>query len=171
MRHDTREGAPAQAAFYPYGTRRDDAAAAEPTGRCHAGAAQVEDGQGRVGLETYFLERAGPDWVLSSRLFDAPALLLARVSATRLPADPLDAAAELLADLWTLRQPGRLRLLRPLREAGALGPARWRRIATRLPQRPPLENALRAEGHAVRTAPGPIGTTEHILLLRTTPAR
>ena len=155
----------AQAAFYPYGSIRDEAAADPAAERFHPGAAHVADGQGRSGLETYLLDRAGPYCLLRSQLFDAPPALLARVSAARLPPDPLDAAVELLVDLWTLRNPGRLRFLRGL-EAGQLGALRWRRIVDRLPRQRPLEHALRDEGHPVKSGPGPIGTTEHILRLR-----
>lgn len=161
---DARDSHRAHAVFYPYGSARGDAppgAAAGP----HPGAAEVRDAQGRVGVETYRLERTGGHWLLRSQLFDAPAQLLARVSRERLPVDPLDAAAELLIDLWSLRHAGRLRFIRSL-HAGQLGPLRWRRIAARMPGPPALEQALRAEGHAVRTRSGPIGTTEHILLLR-----
>ena len=162
MQHDTHDPA-AQAAFYPYGARRDEADP-PPAERFHPGAAQVEDGHGHSGLETYFLDRAGSEWRLRSQLFNAPPLLLARVDAARLPDDPLDAAADLLVDLWALRHPGRLRFVRAL-EAGQLGALRWRRVAARVAA-PPLEHLLRTEGHALTTRPGPIGTTEHILLLR-----
>lgn len=153
------------AAFYPYGSGRDEGPPDPVDERFHPGAAEVEDAQGRTGIETYLLERTGGDWVLRSQLLDAPPRLIARVSRARLPADPLDAAVELLVDLWTLRQPGRLRFVRGL-QAGQLGAPRWRRIVARLPVRPALEDALRGEGHAVRTRAGPIGTTEHVLLLR-----
>jgi hypothetical protein len=170
MQHDTQERA--QATFYPYGSARDDVAPDDAApdsvarkARSYVGAVEIEDADGRAGLETYFLERHGEHWVLRSQLPEAAPRLLARVSAARLPAEPLDAATELLIDLWTLRQPGRLRFLRAL-DAGELGPLRWRRVLAGIPQRPPLEHALRSEGLAVTTAPGPIGTTEHILLLR-----
>lgn len=153
------------ATFYPYGSPRNEAPADAVADRFHAGTAEVQDAGGRTGRETYILERTGHGWLLRSQLFDAPPRLLARVSVERLPAHPLDAAAELLIDVWTLRQPGRLRLVRGL-HAGELGPRRWRRVLAQIPHRPSLEHALRSEGLAVRTEPGPIGTTEHILLLR-----
>lgn len=163
MQHDTHERA--QAAFYPYGSARDEGPPAAAAARHHPGTAEVQDAAGRIGLETYVLERTGEHWLLKSRLFDAPERLLARVSGKRLPAGPLDTAAELLVDLWTLRQPGRLRFIRGL-HAGELGPLRWRRVLARIPLQTPLEHRLRAEGHTVLTGPGPIGTTEHILPLR-----
>jgi hypothetical protein len=151
--------------FFPYGSTRDDAPAASAEERWHPGAAEVQDGSGATGTETYFLDRAAGHWLLKSRLLDGPERLLARVGEQRLPAEPAGAAVELLTDLWTLRNPTRLRFIRAL-QAGALGDLRWRRIAAALATAPPLERVLRAEGHAVRTSPGPIGTTEHVLLLR-----
>lgn len=165
MQHETHDTGQAQAAFYPYGASHGDGPPDRAVERFHPGAAQVEDGQGRTGVETYFLERSGTHWLLRAQLFGAPPVLLARVSAARLPPDPLDAAVDLLIDLWTLRLPGRLRFVRGL-QTGQLGTLRWRRIASRLPRQRPLEHALRDEGLAVETQAGPIGTTEHILLLR-----
>jgi hypothetical protein len=153
-----------ETAFFPYGSTRDDVPAASAE-QWHPGAAEVLDGTGTTGTETYFLDRAAGHWLLKSRLFDGPERLLARVSEKRLPAEPAAVAVELLTDLWTLRNPTRLRFIRAL-QAGALGDLRWRRIAAALATSPPLERVLRAEGHAVRTGAGPIGTTEHVLLLR-----
>ncbi len=39
-------------------------------------------------------------------------------------------------------------------------------IEARIPKPAPLEQALRAEGHQVHEVRGPVGTTEHILVLR-----
>lgn len=149
------------AAFFPYGQDRP----ARPTpARLHPGAAEVMAGDGRRGVEVYALEREAGHWQLFSALFDEAWRLLARVPETRLPAEPADAAAELIGDLWSLRHGGRLRFVRGL-EVGALGRLRWDRIHERIPHAS-LEQALRDEGHEVRAVPGPVGTTEHVLLLR-----
>lgn len=162
QQHDT--GAAGGAAFFPYGLERP----AEPAGpaalRVHPGAAEVVAGDGRRGVEVYALERGAGHWQLYSALFDESWRLLARVPEEKLPAEPMDAASELLVDLWSLRHAGRLRFVRGL-EVGALGRLRWDRIQTRIPQAP-LEQALRDEGHEVREVPGPVGTREHVLLLR-----
>jgi hypothetical protein len=155
-------GASDGAAFYPYGLDHAAPAAGEPF---HPGAAEVIAGDGARGTEAYRLEREGSHWRLYGQAFDAPWRLLARVHAARLPAEPLDAAAELLTDLWALRQPARLRFVRGL-ESGALGRLRWRRIEAAIAKPAPLEQLLRAEGHDVREQRGPVGTTEHVLLLK-----
>jgi hypothetical protein len=152
----------AGAAFFPYGL---DRGAAPAPGHLHPGAAEVVGGDGQRGIEVYALERAAEHWQLYSKAFDQPWRLLARVHHARLAAEPMDAAAELLIDLWSLRQTGRLSFARRL-ESGELGRLRWRRIEARIPKTAPLEQALRAEGHQVRAVPGPVGTTEHVLLLR-----
>jgi len=149
------------AAFFPYGLERESEA---PDG-VHPGAAEVVAGDGRRGIEVYALERTAAHWQLHSQAFDGPWRLLARVPHARLPAEPMDAATELLIDLWSLRQTARLAFVRSL-EVGALGRLRWRRIETLIPKTAPLEQALRAEGHEVREVRGPVGTTEHVLLLR-----
>jgi hypothetical protein len=149
------------AAFFPYGL--DRAARPAPT-RLHPGAAEVAAADGRRGVEIYALEREAGHWQLYSALFDESWRLLARVPEARLPADPMEAATELLGDLWTLRHGPRLRFVRSL-EVGALGRLRWDRIQARLPLAP-LEHALRDEGFEVREVRGPVGTTEHVLLLR-----
>ena len=157
-------GADRGAAFFPSGLgslRPPDPAAGA---RLHPGAAEVVAGDGRRGVEVYALEREAQHWQLYSALFDESWRLLARVPEEKLPAEPMDAATELLGDLWSLRHAGRLRFVRSL-EVGALGPLRWRRIEDRVPQAP-LEQALRAEGFDVREVRGPVGTTEHVLLLR-----
>jgi hypothetical protein len=149
-------------AFFPYGQEH----AAEPAAiLLHPGAAEVVAGDGRRGIEAYALERTAEHWQLYSQAFDQPWRLLARVPHARLPAEPMDAATELLIDLWSLRQTARLAFVRSL-EVGALGRLRWRRIETRIPRTAPLEQALRDEGHEVREVRGPVGTTEHVLLLR-----
>jgi len=157
-------GASDGAAFYPYGLEPTPApaGAGEPF---HPGAAEIAVGDGARGLESYRLERQGTHWLLYGQAFDAPWRLLARVHATRLPAEPADAAAELLVDLWSLRQPARLRFIRAL-ESGALGRLRWRQVEAAIARPAPLEQLLRAEGHEVREQRGPVGTTEHVLLLR-----
>ena len=150
-------------AFYPYG--QDGGAPPPSAQRVLLGAAEVAAGDGRRGIEVYSLERAAEDWLLHSQAFDEPWRLLGRVHHSKVPAGATDAAAELLGDLWTLRHAGRLRFVRSL-ELGALGGPRWRVIEARIPQPEPLEQALRAEGHEVREVRGPVGTTEHVLLLR-----
>ncbi len=40
------------------------------------------------------------------------------------------------------------------------------RIEARVPKVESLEETLRGEGHQVREVRGPVGTTEHVLLLR-----
>lgn len=149
-------------AFFPYGHEHGPEAAAV---LLHPGAAEVTTGDGRHGIEAYAIERNGEHWQLYSQTFDEPWRLLARVPRTQLPAEPMDAAAELLTDLWSLRQTARLAFVRGL-EVGALGRLRWRRIETRIPKTAPLEQTLRSEGHEVREVRGPVGTTEHVLLLR-----
>jgi len=150
-------------AFYPYG---QDGGAAPPTAqRVLLGAAEVAAGDGQRGIEVYALERAAEHWLLHSQAFEAPWRLLGRVHHSRLPAEAGEAAAELLGELWSLRHAGRLRFVRSL-EFGTLGGPRWRRIEARIPQPALLEQALRAEGHEVREVRGPVGTTEHVLLLR-----
>lgn len=166
MRQQHDIGAGSGAAFFPYGLERPaDPAGAAAALRVHPGAAEVIAGDGRRGVEVYALERDAGHWRLYSALFDESWRLLARVAEARLPAEPMDAASELLVDLWSLRHAGRLRFVRGL-EVGALGPVRWRDIETRIPRPAPLEQALRAEGFEVRAVPGPVGTTEHVLLLR-----
>jgi hypothetical protein len=155
------QGAGDGAAFYPYGLPHAPAGA-EPF---HPGAAQVVAGDGVEGIESYRLERGPGHWLLYGQSLDAPWRLLARVHASRLPQEPADAAAELLTDLWSLRQPARLRFVRAL-ESGALGRLRWRRIEAAIAKPAPLEQLLRAEGHEVRERRGPVGTTEHVLLLK-----
>ena len=150
------------AAFYPYGLEQAAPAAGEPF---HPGAAEFVAGDGARGIEAYRLAREGDQWHLSGQALDAPWRLLARVHASRLPPEPADAAAELLTDLWSLRQPARLRFVRGL-ESGALGRLRWRRIEAAIARPAPLEQLLRAEGHEVRERRGPVGTTEHVLLLK-----
>jgi hypothetical protein len=154
-------GAVGGAAFFPYGL---DRAARPAATRLHPGAAEVAARDGRRGVEIYALERAAGHWHLYSALFDESWRLLARVPEARLPAEPMEAATELLGDLWSLRHGGRLRFVRSL-EVGALGRLRWDRIEARVPPAP-LELALRDEGFDVRAVPGPVGTTEHVLLLR-----
>ncbi|MGQ0585786.1 MAG: hypothetical protein ACT4PK_01090 [Gammaproteobacteria bacterium] len=151
-------------AFYPYG-QEQAVPSPQAAARLHPGAAEVVDGDGRRGIEVYRLERTAEHWRLSSNAFDESWRLLARVHHTRLPAEPVEAATELLVDLWTLRQSDRLRFVRGL-EVGALGKLRWQRIEEELARPAPLEDALRAEGLEVRTVPGPVGTTEHVLLFR-----
>ena len=152
--------------FHPYG--QDGVAqpldAAAPR-RLLPGAAEVVAGDGRRGLELYALELDANHWQLYSQAFDEPWRLLARVGQDRVPAEPLDAAGELLTDLWSLRHPGRLRFVRGL-ELGELGHLRWQRIEAAIAQPELLEQLLRAEGHQVRDQRGPVGTTEHVLLLR-----
>jgi len=152
--------------FHPYG--QDGVAqpldAAAPR-RLLPGAAEIVAGDGRRGIEVYALEFDAGHWQLYSQAFDEPWRLLARVEPARLPAEPLDAAGELLADLWSLRHPGRLGFVRGL-EFGELGRLRWQRIEAAIAQPAPLEQLLRAEGHKVREVRGPVGTTEHVLLLR-----
>lgn len=156
-------GADDGAAFYPYGLEHPAAAgAAEPF---HPGAAEFVAGDGTRGIEAYRLVRDGAHWQLAGQALDAPWRLLARAHASRLPAEPADAAAELLVDLWSLRQPARLRFVRGL-ESGALGRLRWRRVEAAIARPAPLEQRLRAEGHDVREQRGPVGTTEHVLLLK-----
>ena len=157
-------GASDGAAFYPYGLEPPPATAdaAEPF---HPGAAENVAGNGVHGIESYRLARDGAHWLLHGQALDAPWRLLARAHAARLPAEPADAAAELLIDLWSLRQPARLRFVRGL-ESGALGHLRWQRIAAAIARPAPLEQLLRAEGHDVRAQRGPVGTTEHVLLLK-----
>ena len=150
--------------FFPYGAERDIAPPV-PDALAHAGAAEVTTADGRQGIEAYALERSGDHWQLWSQAFDEPWRLLARVPRAQLPDEPMDAATELLVDLWSLRQTARLAFVRSL-EVGALGRLRWRRIETLIPKTAPLEQALRAEGHEVREVRGPVGTTEHVLLLR-----
>jgi hypothetical protein len=149
-------------AFFPYGQEHGPEPAAV---LLHPGAAEVAAGDGRRGIEVYALERTAEHWQLYSQVFDQPWRLLARVSHARLPAEPLEVATELLIDLWSLRQTARLAFVRSL-EVGALGRLRWRRIETLIPKTAPLEQALRDEGHEVREVRGPVGTTEHVLLLR-----
>ena len=153
-------------AFYPYGHERapelPDPAATE---RLHPGAAEVLAADGRRGIEVYALERDTEHWQLHAQAFDEPWRLVARARRAALPAEPLDAVAELLADLWSLRHAGRLRFVRGL-EFGELGRLRWQRIEAAIEQPAPLEQLLRAEGHQVREVSGPVGTTEHVLLLR-----
>ena len=148
-------------AFYPYG---QDSGATPPTAH-HVllGAAEVAAGD-RRGIEVYSLDRSAEDWLLLAQAFDEPWRLLGRVHHSRLPPASGDAGAELIGDLWSLRHAGRLRFVRSL-ELGTLGVARWQQIEERM-ARPALEQALRAEGHEVREVPGPVGTTEHLLLLR-----
>lgn len=148
------------AAFHPYGLERP-----APEALLHPGAAEVVAGDGRQGIEAYALSRDADHWQLHSQLFGEPWRLLARAHRARLPAEPIDAAAELLTDLWALRHAGRLRFVRAL-ESGALGRLRWRRIEAAIARPAPLEQLLRAEGHDVRQQPGPVGTTEHVLLLK-----
>jgi hypothetical protein len=157
----TQERAGDGAAFYPYGLEHAPAGA-EPF---HPGAARIVAGDGGEEIESYRLERGPEHWLLYGQSLDAPWRLLARVHASRLPAEPADAAAELLTDLWSLRQPSRLRFVRGL-ESGALGRLRWRRIEAAIAKPAPLEQLLRAEGHEVRERRGPVGTTEHVLLLK-----
>ena len=153
-------------AIYPYG--QDGVAqpldAAAPR-RLLPGAAEVVAGDGRRGLELYALGLDAGQWQLFSQAFDEPWRLLARAAQARLPAEPLEAATELLTDLWSLRHAGRLRFVRGL-EFGELGRLRWQRISDVIAQPAPLEQLLRAEGHQVREVRGPVGTTEHVLLLR-----
>lgn len=157
-------GASDGAAFYPYGLELAPAVvgAAEPF---HPGAAEIVTGDGTTGIESYRVARDGAHWLLHGQALDARWRLLARVHAARLPAEVADAASELLIDLWSLRQPARLRFVRGL-ESGALGRLRWRRIAAAIARPAPLEQLLRAEGHEVREQRGPVGTTEHVLLLK-----
>jgi hypothetical protein len=155
-------GASDGAAFYPYGLEHAPDAASEPF---HPGAAEIIAGDGARGIESYRLERATGHWLLYGQAFDAPWRLLARVHPARLPQEPADVAAELLIDLWALRQPARLRFVRGL-ESGALGRLRWRRVEAAVARPAPLEQLLRAEGLEVRAQRGPVGTTEHVLLLR-----
>ena len=169
QQHALDAGAGDGAAFFPYGhegaTRPPPEAEAA---RLLPGAAEVVTGDGRRGVEVYALEHDAGHWRLYSQAFDEPWRLLARAPRARLPAEPMDAATELLVDLWSLRHAGRLRFVRSL-EVGALGRLRWRDIETRIPRPEPpesLERALRAEGHEVREVRGPVGTTEHLLLLR-----
>jgi hypothetical protein len=152
-------------AFYPYGQDGGPAPPAAPAApRLPLGAAEVAAGDGRHGIEVYALERAAEDWLLHAQAFDQPWRLLGRVHHSRLPAEAAEAATELLGDLWTLRHAGRLRFVRSL-DLGALGAPRWQRIEARVP-RAPLEHALRDEGFEVREVRGPVGTTEHMVVLR-----
>jgi hypothetical protein len=152
--------------FYPYGHERaPELPEPAATERLHPGGAEVGGPDGRRGVEVYALERDADHWQLYAQAFDEPWRLVARALCAGLPEDPLDAVTELLVDLWSLRQAGRLRLVRGL-EFGQLGRLRWRRIEAALLQPAPLEQALRAEGHEVRDVRGPVGTTEHVLLLR-----
>jgi hypothetical protein len=152
--------------FHPYGQDGlaqplDEAAPV----RLLPGAAEVVAGDSRRGIEVYAFEREAGHWRLFSQAFDEPWRLLARIHEDRLPAEPLDAAADVLTDLWSLRHAGRLRFVRGL-EFGALGRLHWQRIEAAATPPAPLEQALRAEGFEVRAIPGPVGTTEHVLLLR-----
>jgi hypothetical protein len=162
MKQQHTQDAGGDAAFFPYGLARDSVP--DDAARLLPGAAEVIAGDGRRGVEVYALERDAEHWQLYSQAFDEPWRLLARAHRARLPAEPMDAATELLVDLWSLRHAGRLRFVRGL-EVGALGRLRWRDIETRIPQEP-LEQALRAEGYEVRETRGPVGTTEHLLVLR-----
>jgi hypothetical protein len=157
-------GAGDGAAFFPWGLDQP-AETAAATARLLPGGAEIVAGDGRRGTEVYALERAAEHWQLRGQAFDGPWRLLARAHHAGLAAEPMDAAAELLIDLWALRHPGRLRFVRGL-ELGALGRLRWRRIEAAIAQPAPLEQLLRAEGHQVRDVRGPVGTTEHVLLLR-----
>ena len=156
-------GASDGAAFYPYGLEQAAPAAGDEP--FHPGAAEFIAGDGSRGIEAYRLTREGDHWRLCGQALEGPWRLLARAHASRLPAEPADAAAELLIDLWSLRQPARLRFVRGL-ESGALGRLRWRRIEAAIARPAPLEQRLRAEGHDVRERRGPVGTTEHVLLLK-----
>lgn len=167
MKQQQHEGADNGAAFFPYGLNRDLRPPDADSVRPHPGAAEIVAADGRRGIEVYALEREGEHWQLHSQMFDEPWRLLARVHQARLPAEPMDAAAELLGDLWSLRRTGRLRFVRSL-EVGSLGAPRWRRIEARIPQTAPLEQALRSEGFEVRDVPGPVGTTEHMIVFRRT---
>lgn len=157
-------GAGNGAAFFPYGLDRAGLPDAAERVRVHPGAAEVVTGDGRRGVEVYALERDADHWLLYSQTFDDPWRLLAKVHHGRLPSEPMDAATELLGDLWSLRQTARLRFARSL-EFGKLGTARWQRIEARVPHAP-LEQALRDEGFEVREVRGPVGTTEHMVLFR-----
>ena len=150
-------------AFYPYG--QDGGSAPPAATRLPLGAAEIAAGDGRHGIEVYALERAAEDWLLHAQAFDEPWRLLGRVHHSRLPAEAAEAATELLGDLWTLRYAGRLRFVRSL-DLGTLGAPRWQRIEARIPKVESLEETLRSEGHQVREVRGPVGTTEHVLLLR-----
>jgi hypothetical protein len=167
MKQQQQHSAGDGAAFFPYGLEREPLP--DEAARLLPGAAEVISGDGRRGVEVYALARDAGHWQLYSQAFDAPWRLLARAPRARLPEEPMDAATELLVDLWSLRHAGRLRFVRGL-ELGALGRLRWRDIETRIPQPEPLESALRAEGHEVRETRGPVGTTEHLLVLRPRPA-
>jgi len=146
--------------FYPYGCAAGAPDAPGARLELELGAAAITD-RDRSGLEHYSLYRSGEDWLLCSRSFDGPLQLLARSPVSRLPASALDAAEELLLELWSLRLPSRRRFER-MRQCGKLGRARWQRVAAQL--RPMLEDRLRAEGHTVRRVTGPMGTEEHLLL-------
>jgi hypothetical protein len=149
-------------AFYPYGLEQAAAPGVAAPVRLHPGAAEVLAGDGRRGIEVYRIERTAEHWRLSSNAFDESWRLLAQVHHLQLPPEPIEAATELLVDLWTLRQSDRLRFVRSL-EVGALGQLRWRRIEDEVARPAPLEQTLRAEGHDVHEIRGPVGTVEHVL--------
>lgn len=155
------------AAFYPYGSGPEEPAADAAGPPLDLGVAAVVDRERGDGLEHYALSRVGDDWLLHSRLFAGPPRLVARARAGRLPPEPAQAAVALLLELWALRQPSRLCFAGPA-AFGEIGSARWQDIDARL--RPALEDQLRAEGHQVRSIPGPMGTQEHLLVFPRPPA-
>lgn len=166
-------------AYFPYGSNRMLKPPAGTDDLWDAGTALVEDREGRRVEEAFSLERVGKHWGLRSKTPDGAWRCLALVHADQLPADPGDVAASLLTELWSLRLPRELRLVRALR-FGGLGAMRWERIESHIGQRldarqgfdetagahapAALEQRLRAEGHVVCTLEGPVGTTEHLLL-------
>ena len=149
-------------ALFPYGARPGIDLAYSSADRWTLGTACVRE-TGQLRREAYVLEKAGPYWQLLSRLDAGDCCLLGRVPASQLPASTPQAGAAILCMLWEHRQPARMQWLEWL-GGGLLGddplPIRTKRTSCYLARR------LRAEGHTVLQVRGPMGTDEHLLVLK-----
>ncbi len=137
------------------------------------GAARIHmAGQGEQ-IEHYQLGQEPGYCLLLSRLGAGRDRLLARVSRAQLPEDERGAGLALLAELWSLRDAARVRLL-AVAQAGALGEESWQALlcdhgpgqsTAEDPQDRPLDQHLLGQGLCVETVSGAMGTAEHVLLL------